>query len=105
MKSSYYKDILNKFTRFTKTSKSKFSNNFKDINFAKFKLNSFSNFNFKQVYSSLAFISFFSLNSSNVALCHNISDKEIDKIKFRLEEEIKSLEFKYEGKLKRQNVK
>lgn len=37
--------------------------------------------------------------------CYPASDKEIDKIRTNLENEIKSLEFKYQGKLRRQPIK
>jgi len=98
MKLGYWKCYIKKFC---KINLNKFyTNGFLKNNFT-FKSNQ--NFSFKQAISTLGFVSFFSLN--NVALCHNISDKEIDKMRNNLEEQIKNLEFKYQGKLKRQNVK
>lgn len=37
--------------------------------------------------------------------CYPASDKELDKVRSNLENQIKSLEFKYQGKLRRQPVK
>jgi len=101
MKSNYFKNFVNKISQF------KFGNFYNFIKFTnrtKQTHNSFnSSFNFKHTISTLGFISLFSLN--NVALCSNISDREIDKIRLSLEEQIKKLEFDYGGKIKRQNVK
>ncbi len=108
MKSTYFKTFfknkfdfncfknINKFAYFFKIKPPKSKYNFKNqfFNFAKQNI---------PILSSLGFISFFSLN--NVALCYHISDKEIDKLRLSVENQIKNLEFKYQGKLRHQNIK
>lgn len=51
----------------------------------------------------IAFL-YFSKYNCNKIQCFKAKNKEIDKILNNLEEKIKNLEFKYAGKLQRQNI-
>ena len=58
--------------------------------------------NFNKIY---CLFGLFSLMIYKKISCYPASDKELEKIRSNLEREIKNLEFKYEGKLRRQPIK
>lgn len=68
-------------------------------------LRPFKSYNDGHRFGHLLFFGLFAMLTTKGSLCYKASNKQLDAIMTRLDNEIKNLEFRYEGKLRRQPIK